>query len=111
MTTIQQLCKILLKFRNYYHTSLKNDDNNIEFTIQGILFLISDTSGQDEYFTLMDGWINDSDGAILVYDITSKNSLNFIEKCIKRINRIKNNGNSYKNLSHPFFPLIVNKLY
>ena len=55
---------------------------------------ILDTAGQDDYYTLIDNWINSSDGFILAFSITDRESF---DVCKSRYDRIKlNKGNNFK---------------
>ncbi len=54
---------------------------------------ILDTAGQDDYYTLIDNWINSSEGFILVFSITDRESFDI---CKSRYERIKlNKGNKF----------------
>ena len=46
-----------------------------------------DSSGKEEYQPIINNYIKAADGLIFFFDMTNKNSLNFLEK---RINSIKN---------------------
>ena len=55
---------------------------------------ILDTAGQDDYYTLIDNWINSSDGFILTFSIIDRESF---EICKSRYDRIKlNKGNNFR---------------
>ena len=50
---------------------------------------IVDTAGQDDYQTLVDTWINSSDGFILVYSIDNKDSFESMKSRYRRILKLK----------------------
>jgi small GTP-binding protein len=50
---------------------------------------IIDTAGQEEFFSLIDGWIRESDGIILVYDITNMQSFDELSYFYDRIVQCK----------------------
>lgn len=50
---------------------------------------IVDTAGQEEFFSLIDGWIRDSDGIILVYDVTNPQSFDELSYFYERIVQCK----------------------
>lgn len=51
-----------------------------------------DTAGQDDYQTMLDSWINNSEAFILVYAIDDRESFEVIQRRYERI--IKNKGGS-----------------
>ena len=65
-----------------YKLQLKVDD--IRATL-GIL----DTAGQEEFCSLLDQWIRDSDGFLMVYSITSRVSLDEVRVLYDKILRTK----------------------
>jgi small GTP-binding protein len=50
---------------------------------------ILDTAGQDDYQTMIDTWINNADGFMLVYSIDNKESFESVKLRYERIIRIK----------------------
>jgi len=52
---------------------------------------ILDTAGQDDYHTLVDSWIGSSDGFILAFSITDRESLDVCKSRYDRIKQIKGN--------------------
>ena len=48
-----------------------------------------DTAGQDDYQTMLDTWINSSDGFVLVYSIDNKDSFESTKKRYERILKLK----------------------
>jgi len=80
---------VTAKFQTEYDTTIED-----KYTVERFIgnypcsIDILDTAGQDDYFTLMDNWINLSDGFILVFSITDKESF---EVCKSRYERIKLN--------------------
>eukprot|EP00494_Astrolonche_serrata_P030377 UN30644 len=71
-------------------------DPNIEDTFRKqmivdrkpVLVEIWDTAGQEEYKFLMDMWIREGDGFVLVYDITSQHSFDRLEMILEKIVRV-----------------------
>lgn len=83
------------KFPSEYDTTIE-DKYTVERFISNYPCSIDilDTAGQDDYYTLIDNWINSSDGFILVFSITDKESF---EVCKSRYERIKlNKGNNFR---------------
>lgn len=86
------------KFPSEYDTTIED-----KYTVERFIgnypcsIDILDTAGQDDYYTLIDNWINSSDGFILVFSITDRESF---EICKSRFERIKlnkrNKEGSYK---------------
>ncbi len=83
------------KFPSEYDTTIED-----KYTVERFIgnypcsIDILDTAGQDDYYTLMDNWINSSDGFILVFSITDKESF---EVCKSRYERIKlNKGDNFR---------------
>ncbi|KAI1357134.1 putative small G-protein Ras2 [Xylaria arbuscula] len=50
---------------------------------------ILDTAGQEEYASLRDNWIRQSDGVVLVYDVTSRASFTSLEQLIEQVMQVK----------------------
>ncbi|KAI1181836.1 putative small G-protein Ras2 [Nemania serpens] len=50
---------------------------------------VLDTAGQEEYVNLLDGWISQGDGIVLVYDVTSRASFASLRHLIKQAMRVK----------------------
>merc|ERR1719336_1999958 len=50
---------------------------------------VLDTAGQEEYASLQDQWIREGDGYLIVYSITSKDSLAEAEVLQQKITRIR----------------------
>jgi GTPase KRas protein len=83
------------KFPSEYDTTIE-DKYTVERFISNYPCSIDilDTAGQDDYYTLIDNWINSSDGFILVFSITDKESF---EVCKSRYERIKlNKGSNFR---------------
>lgn len=83
------------KFPSEYDTTIED-----KYTVERFIsnypcsLDILDTAGQDDYYTLIDNWINSSDGFILVFSITDKESF---EVCKSRYERIKlNKGGNFR---------------
>jgi len=55
-----------------YTTTMKVDD--ISFRLE-----IIDTAGQEEFSNMMDGWVRDAQGYVLVFDITNKDSIEHLK--------------------------------
>ena len=65
-----------------YSVPAKIDDIHCQFEIL-------DTAGQDDYQTMLDTWINTSDGFILVYSIDNKESFESTKVRYERILKLK----------------------
>ncbi|KAI0190556.1 putative small G-protein Ras2 [Astrocystis sublimbata] len=57
---------------------------NLHYTLQ-----ILDTAGQERYASLRDDWIWQSDGVVLVYDVTSPDSFKNIQNLIEKVICVK----------------------
>jgi len=53
---------------------------------------ITDTAGQQEYSLMMDQWIRNGQGYLLVFDITNKQSFDKILEIYEKILRVKDDG-------------------
>ena len=83
------------KFITEYDTTIE-DKYTVERFISNYPCSIDilDTAGQDDYYTLIDNWINSSDGFILAFSITDRESF---DVCKSRYERIKlNKGNDFR---------------
>ena len=85
------------KFITEYDTTIE-DKYTVERFISNYPCSIDilDTAGEENYYTVIDidKWINSSEGFILAFSITDRESF---EECIKRYDRIKlNKGNDFK---------------
>ena len=78
------------KFPNEHDTTIE-DAYSIPAKIDDIQcqFEILDTAGQDDYQTMLDTWINSSDGFILVYSIDNKESFESTKVRYERILKLK----------------------
>lgn len=56
---------------------------------QHYLVELLDTAGQDDFSPLRDSWIRESEGFLLVYSITDRNSLDYLDDVLKQIVRTK----------------------
>ncbi|KAI1157638.1 small GTPase superfamily, partial [Nemania serpens] len=50
---------------------------------------VLDTAGQEEYVNLLDGWISQGDGIVLVYDVTAQASFASLECLIEQVMQVK----------------------
>jgi len=50
---------------------------------------ILDTAGQEEYRSLLDGWIREGNAFVLVYSVTSSESFQYLDTMFTKINQIK----------------------
>ena len=83
------------KFITEYDTTIE-DKYTVERFISNYPCSIDilDTAGQDDYYTLIDNWINSSDGFILAFSITDRESF---DVCKSRYERIQlNKGNNFR---------------
>ena len=78
------------KFPNEHDTTIE-DAYSIPSRIDDIQcqLEILDTAGQDDYQTMLDTWINSSDGFILVYSIDNKESFDSAKGRYERILKLK----------------------
>ena len=78
------------KFPNEHDTTIE-DSYSFTAKIDGIncQLEILDTAGQDDYQTMLDTWINSSDGFVLVYSIDNKESFESTKKRYERILKLK----------------------
>ena len=78
------------KFPNEHDTTIE-DSYSFTAKIDGIncQLEILDTAGQDDYQTMLDTWINSSDGFLLVYSIDNKESFESTKKRYERILKLK----------------------
>ena len=78
------------KFPNEHDTTIE-DSYSLPAKIDDIhcQFEILDTAGQDDYQTMLDTWINSSDGFILVYSIDNKESFQAVKVRYERILKLK----------------------
>ena len=89
--------KSALTFRFINNKFQKEHDTTIEdaYTLSANIddihcqLEILDTAGQDDYQTMLDTWINSSDGFILVYSIDDKESFDSTKKRYERILKLK----------------------
>ncbi|KAI1319054.1 putative small G-protein Ras2 [Xylariaceae sp. FL0255] len=84
----KQACK--MGFDPSYHSTIQ-DCLRTWVTIGGVKhpFFILDTGGQEEYATLQDASIRDSDGFVLVYDVTSMRSFRNLRDLLNQILQVK----------------------
>ena len=73
------------------HTTTIEDAYSIPAKIDDIhcQLEILDTAGQDDYQTMLDTWINSTNGFILVYSIDNKESFESIKTRFERISKLK----------------------
>ena len=78
------------KFPNEHDTTIE-DSYSFSAKIDDIhcQLEILDTAGQDDYQTMLDTWINSSDGFVLVYSIDNKESFESTKKRYERILKLK----------------------
>jgi len=65
---------------------------------QTCMIEVLDTAGQEEYTSLRDQWVRESDGIMLLYSTTSKSSFNRLEKVYHQIRRTNDDAK---------FPILV----
>ncbi len=54
-----------------------------------VLLELLDTAGQEDFSPLRDQWIRESEGFLLVYSVTSRASLAYLEQILAQIRRTK----------------------
>ena|SRR3990167_6182821 len=62
---------------------------NVVVNDQTLLLEILDTAGQEDFSPLRDQWIRESEGFLLIYDVTNRNSLSYLPKLLEQIERTK----------------------
>jgi GTPase KRas protein len=62
---------------------------NISVNDTTLLLEILDTAGQEEFSALHDQWIRESEGFLLIYDVTKPTSLCVVETMLAQIRRTK----------------------
>jgi GTPase KRas protein len=62
---------------------------NVAVQGETVLLEILDTAGQEEFSPLRDQWIRESEGFLLIYDVTSRASLDCLELMLNQIVRTK----------------------
>jgi GTPase KRas protein len=83
------------KFIEEYDTTIEDKYNVEKFILDKNCSLdILDTAGQDDYASLIDIWINSSEGFILVFSITDRESFDNVKLKYERIKI--NKGNDFK---------------
>jgi len=67
------------------------DSYSVQCVIDDIpcILEILDTSGQEEYIALLDKWVNECDGFLLVYSISKRKTFEVIEKLYNHVTRTK----------------------
>lgn len=65
-----------------YHKDIKLEGEHIQLEI-------SDTGSQEDFYYMLDKWINLADGVLLVYDIRNIDSINELEWYYNKINVFK----------------------
>lgn len=75
-------------FDDYYTSTIGVDFFNFRTTINNekIKVYIWDTAGQEKFKTIIKSYYNGTNGALLVYDITDRQSFNNLDKWISDLN-------------------------
>jgi GTPase KRas len=63
----------------------------------GVLDIL-DTTGQEEFMLLRDQWIGDSEGFLIIYSITSRNSFDQIKQFRDHIYRVREDSSKTKKI-------------
>jgi small GTP-binding protein len=79
-------------FIEYYDPTIE-DFTRKQIYLQGNHYLLEilDTAGQEEYYVLMDQYLNYGDGFLMVYDINNESSFEKIKNFKEKIDRIQQN--------------------
>ena len=64
---------------DFYYISVRKNNTDIKIYVW-------DTAGQEKFANLINVYFRDLDGAMVIYDITNRNSFDNIEKWIEKIN-------------------------
>ena len=80
-------------FIEYYDPTIE-DFTRKQIYLQGNHYLLEilDTAGQEEYYVLMDQYLNYGDGFLMVYDINNESSFEKIKNFKEKIDRIQQNS-------------------
>lgn len=62
---------------------------NLDVQGRTVLLELLDTAGQEDFSPLRDQWIRESEGFLLVYSVTSRASLEYLEHILRHIRRTK----------------------
>eukprot|EP01080_Neovahlkampfia_damariscottae_P004789 gene4789-8375_t len=84
---------------DYYQSKIDIDSKSI-----GIQII--DTAGQDDFKSLWNQWMQESDGFVLCYDITDKDSLNYLTDICQTIWRNKEYELNQESMN-PRFPIVI----
>ncbi len=71
---------------------------HIQLDEQQFMVDILDTAGQDDFSPLRDSWIRESQGFLLIYSVTDRKSLDYLDQILGQIRRTKED---YETLSIP----------
>ena len=66
---------------DFYYISVRKNNTDIKIYLW-------DTAGQEKFSTLINVYFRDLDGAMVLYDITNRNSFDNIEKWIEKISEV-----------------------
>ncbi len=62
---------------------------NLLIDEQNVLLEILDTAGQDDFSPLRDSWIRESQAFLLIYSLTDRKSLDYLDTILSQIRRTK----------------------
>ncbi len=62
---------------------------NLLIDEQNVLLEVLDTAGQDDFSPLRDSWIRESQAFLLVYSLTDRKSLDYLDTILNQIRRTK----------------------
>ncbi len=82
------------KFREDYIPTLgvQITKKSIEINGNNVVLIIWDLAGQEEFFTVQRRFYNETEGVIIVYDITRKSSLENVKKWYKEVLKYTGRG-------------------
>ena len=66
---------------------------HIQVGEQQFMVDILDTAGQDDFSPLRDSWIRESQGFLLIYSVTDRKSLDYLDSILAQIRRTKDDEN------------------
>lgn len=96
-TTIQMISN---HFVEYYDPTIEDSyRREIMVEMEGqsrtLHLEILDTAGQDDFSPLRDSWIRDCEGFLLVYSVTNRKSLEYLEEILAQIERTKGDEDGF----------------
>ena len=93
--------KLIMRYKDRTYQDINVSTVGVEFQYKIITYnnrpiklVIYDTSGQEKFRTIVSNYYKNTDGVILVYDISSKKSVSKIQYWVDEIRNNSNNDNN-----------------